>query len=82
MKMKYKLRAYGITRDILGDRYYELELKNRASVADLRRVLYQAHPRLQDLKSLMIAVNDEYAEEDAELKINDDIALIPPVSGG
>lgn len=80
--MKYRIRAYGITKEILGAREYEIEMDANARVADLRHQLYTGYPQLRNLRSLMIAVNDEYANEDAELGINDDIALIPPVSGG
>lgn len=34
------------------------------------------------LQSVMVAVNEEYAEEHLELKAGDTVALIPPVSGG
>ena len=34
------------------------------------------------LQSIMVAVNEEYAEDQLELKAGDVVALIPPVSGG
>ncbi|HHW39097.1 MAG TPA: MoaD/ThiS family protein [Bacillales bacterium] len=34
------------------------------------------------LQSVMVAVNEEYAEDQLELKAGDVVALIPPVSGG
>jgi molybdopterin synthase sulfur carrier subunit len=40
------------------------------------------YPRLTSIKSLLVAVNSEYAEADLSLKESDEIALIPPVSGG
>jgi molybdopterin synthase sulfur carrier subunit len=40
------------------------------------------YPNLKGLKSLLIAVNNEYAEDSVELLESDEIALIPPVSGG
>lgn len=79
--MKYKVKAFGITRDFLGAREKDVEV-NGQTVADLRRELLTLYPNLQGLKSLLIAVNNEYAEDDAELQASDEIALIPPVSGG
>ncbi|WP_102347372.1 molybdopterin converting factor subunit 1 [Bacillus sp. Marseille-P3661] len=35
-----------------------------------------------NLQSVMVAVNEEYAEDDVQLTSGDTIALIPPVSGG
>jgi len=37
---------------------------------------------LQELSSLAVALNKKYATEEMELSQNDEIAIIPPVSGG
>lgn len=37
---------------------------------------------LDDIDHAMIAINEEYAEEDTVLKTGDIVAFIPPVSGG
>ena len=37
---------------------------------------------MSELKSVRLAVNSEYATEDLLLQENDEVALIPPVSGG
>ena len=39
-------------------------------------------PKFKELSSLLVAVNDEYAEPGKVLYGNEEIALIPPVSGG
>jgi molybdopterin converting factor small subunit len=39
-------------------------------------------PKLDKLNSLFIAVNQEYAADDKAILVSDEIALIPPVSGG
>ena len=80
--MQIKIAAFGITRDIVGARELDLQLKENATVNDLRTALGEAYPRLSDLASLAIAVNQEYAQNDIQLSENDEIVLIPPVSGG
>lgn len=80
--MQIKITAFGITRDIVGTHTLELELNKGASVSDLRTALGKAYPRLADLTSLAIAVNQEYAQNDIQLSENDEVVLIPPVSGG
>lgn len=79
--MKYKIRTFGIARDILGAKEVNLEVKGN-QVADLRKHLSIHYPALNDLNSLLIAVNLSYAGDDAELHESDEIVLIPPVSGG
>jgi molybdopterin converting factor small subunit len=61
----------------------EVELGPQATVADLRGELARQVPSLAPLmRHLMIAVNTEYAEDCQLLQASDEIACIPPVSGG
>ncbi len=80
--MKLKILCFGITRDIIGKFDYEIELAEGSSVADLKNTLKQQFPNFSKLNSLRIALNTEYAEDDKILNANDEIVLIPPVSGG
>ena len=80
--MKCKVLAFGISRDIVGSKVLEMELPDGNTVSDLKRELFKKYPAFVDLKSLYVALNNEYAKEDAILKTGDEIALIPPVSGG
>ncbi|MES2519640.1 MAG: MoaD/ThiS family protein [Bacteroidota bacterium] len=80
--MKYKINLFGITRDIVGKHITELEINQVADVQTVLEQLKTDFPKLKDIKSLLIAVNSEYAEANLILSENDEIALIPPVSGG
>jgi molybdopterin synthase sulfur carrier subunit len=79
--MILKIKTFGISRDILGGRVVELDM-NGTSVGDLRKLLSLRYPQLDKLNSLFIAVNQEYAPDEKILTDADEIALIPPVSGG
>jgi len=78
---KYKIKAFGVTKDLLGGRDTMIEIRG-TTVGELRQELSERFPELLDLKSLFIAVNNDYADDDLVLKPTDEIALIPPVSGG
>ena len=78
---KYKVRAFGITKDIVGGKETTVEVQGQ-TVADLRAALMTNYPDLIALRSLMIAVNNAYADDATILSEIDEIALIPPVSGG
>lgn len=80
-QMKVKLVAYGITKDILEGKNLDFELDGQ-SIGDLKNQLCSRYPKLEDLKSIRFAVNDTYAEEEQLVQENDEIILIPPVSGG
>lgn len=78
---KYKVKAFGITKDLLGGREAIIETKGD-TVGHLRLSLAEKYPELSDLRSLYIAVNNDYAGDEVILTDSDEIALIPPVSGG
>ena len=80
--MKYKINLFGITRDIVGSNSTEVELSQSADVQAVLSKLKTNYPKLKDIKSLLVAVNSEYAESNLFLLESDEIALIPPVSGG
>lgn len=73
----------GPTRDFANVEDASLELSDGATVADLRGVLAERFDRLAPaLESIRIAVNEAFAEEHTVLETGDEVALIPPVSGG
>lgn len=80
--MKVNVMAFGIAKEIVGGSSVEVELAGEATVNALRTVLEEQYPRLKQLASFMVAVNDEYAAAGDTLQQRDEIAIIPPVSGG
>jgi molybdopterin synthase sulfur carrier subunit len=80
--MKVKVLAFGIAKEILGGQALSVEMPEGALVADLRLALDKMFPKIKDLSSVMIAVNNEYAQPTDALSAADEIAIIPPVSGG
>lgn len=75
---------FGIAKDIVGSSQitFSDEFKKLNSVAALKAQLMLSYPELSKLTSLAVAVNSEYAEDDVSLTVGDEIAIIPPVSGG
>lgn len=80
--MKVKILAFGIAREIIGDSNVSITSPDHLTVGDLRSMLEKDYSGLLKLSSYMIAVNDEYALPDVRLQEGDEIAIIPPVSGG
>lgn len=80
--MQVSVLFFGITKDLIGKRHISIELPGSISVAEFKKMLQEKHPELLDLSSLAIALNSSYAFEGDLIHANDEIALIPPVSGG
>jgi molybdopterin synthase sulfur carrier subunit len=79
--VKYKVKSFGIAKDIIGDRSTTIET-DAVTVGELRSWLVNKYPELLGLRSLFIAVNQNYADENSVINETDEIVLIPPVSGG
>jgi molybdopterin synthase catalytic subunit/molybdopterin converting factor small subunit len=81
--MRVRVLFFGMLKDLAGKSGDLLGLPEPASVADVL-AHYQAHmPRFKDsLPSLAVAVNQQYAGPKTKLKLDDEVALLPPVSGG
>ena len=81
--MQVKVLYLGMLREIAGRSNEVVELPGGAHLRDLHALLEQRFPKLEGFRnSLAIALNLEYSDLAAELHDNDEVALIPPVSGG
>jgi MoaE-MoaD fusion protein len=82
-KIKITVLLFGQAREMVGESTIEIEVEEPATVRSAFAVLKMRHPRLADMeRSLLFAVNEEYASRDERLSENDRLAVLPPVSGG
>lgn len=81
--MKIDLLLFAKLREISGEEKVSLQIPDGATVKDILPLLFQENSlRQQILESVLFAVNQSYAAPDTVLREGDELALIPPVSGG
>ncbi|MEQ6124952.1 MoaD/ThiS family protein [Pseudotenacibaculum sp. MALMAid0570] len=80
--MKLKVLLFGISTDLVGANSLDIEFSENKSVLELKKTLQDKFPQMSELNSYAIAVNESYANDHTQLKENDVVAIIPPVSGG
>ena len=81
--LKVRVKLFASYKEKAGTSDIEMSLSDGATVSDAASELLRLHPTLVgDSSRLMIAVNEEYQEHDYPLADNDEVAFIPPVSGG
>jgi molybdopterin converting factor subunit 1 len=81
--MQVTVRLFAILRDRSGASELTLSLSDGATVASAESALLERHPILRDfLARSAFAVNREYVSRFTELHDGDELAIIPPVSGG
>ncbi|MVN92303.1 molybdopterin converting factor subunit 1 [Mucilaginibacter aquatilis] len=74
---------FGITRDITGQSRLTVPADaGVTTVAGLKQWLGMHYPAFKQLQSLAIAVDNDYASDEDTIGPEQEIALIPPVSGG
>ncbi len=77
-----KILTFGIATEIMGTSVSEIKTEPTLKVSTLKNILEIKYPELKNLGSYMIAINNRYSQEDTLISENDEIAIIPPVSGG
>ena len=80
--MFIEVLAFGIVKDIFSGSSVNVEVSNTLNVEGLKLVLEEKFPELKRLTSYMVAVNNEYSSLNDSVQTNDEVAIIPPVSGG
>lgn len=81
--MTTRVLFFAAARDLAGADSAAVELPAGTTVADLRRELTRRFPALASLLAKSaVAVNHDFAEETRILARDDEVAVIPPVSGG
>ncbi len=81
--MKVKILFFGAARDAVGHGEVEFELTGQPSASGAFAQVLEKFPDLRRFgRSLLFAVNQEYAPADREVKDGDELAVFPPVSGG
>ena len=81
--MQVRVLYLGMLRDLAGREREVVQLGDGARLSDLYTQIQQRIPKLQDLRhAIAFSVNYQYSKGEVTLHDNDEVALIPPVSGG
>jgi len=80
--MEIKIVAFGIAKDIIQGSTGSLVIENNSNISDLKKRLIEQYPEFSDLRSIRFAVNEEYQDDQFLLNPEDEVVIIPPVSGG
>jgi molybdopterin converting factor subunit 1 len=81
--MNVAVKLFAAARDLAGAPQAVIDASPGVTVGDVRRCLAAQHPQLAPLAARsLLAVNAEYVSDATTLSAGDEVALIPPVSGG
>ena len=78
-----KLKCFGIAREIIAKDELLLEAEQAPkNVSELKEWIRSNYSKMNEIKGFMIAVDQEYANDETLISSDSEIAIIPPVSGG
>jgi molybdopterin synthase catalytic subunit/molybdopterin converting factor small subunit len=81
--VRVRVLFFGLVRDVIGRPQEDLELPGARSLGDVFEHYAAAHPGLRDLsRSILLSRNAEFARRSEMVQDGDEIAFLPPVSGG
>ena len=81
--MKVHVRFFAALREVLGAEELDLDLPDGTTVSALWDQLQTKNASLAPYdRSVQFAINHDFVDRDTELSANDEVAFLPPVSGG
>ena len=81
--MRLTVRLFAAYRELVGANLVEVVLSDRATARDVPLALAESFPQLREaLASGRLVVNQEFASPDLLIRPGDEVAMLPPVSGG
>jgi molybdopterin synthase sulfur carrier subunit len=80
--MVINIKLFGIAAEQAGERTIQLDVTEQCDLYELQNKLKESFPKLESVVNFSIAINRSYTKENCVINQHDEIALIPPVSGG
>lgn len=78
-----KILLFAGLADAVGRPSVEVDVTSPVKVKELKRLVAETHPAAKNgLETCFAAINQDYADDEAVVEANDEVAFIPPVSGG
>ena len=77
-----EILCFGIAKEIVGAANCAISAVTMSNVAELKQYLRQTYPEFNNYKDFQVAVNQSFSDDSTAISPTDEIAIIPPVSGG
>jgi len=83
VKQSLSVKLFASLRQAMNSDEMTIDIDTEITVLKMKEILFETFPNLKKINlPFMVAINHKYAVDSDIVRINDEIALIPPVSGG
>ncbi len=83
MKQSLSIKLFASLRQAMDSDEIKIDIENKITVSQMKKIVFETFPNLKKLNvPFFVAVNHKYATDSVVIDAMDEVALIPPVSGG
>jgi len=83
VKQSLSIKLFASLRQAMDSDEIKINIENEITVLQMKKIIFETYPNLKKLNiPFFVAINHKYATDSVVIETNDEIALIPPVSGG
>jgi molybdopterin converting factor subunit 1 len=80
--VKIKIRYFGLFKEFTGKQEEIIDAKERITVKEIREQIQERYYKIAANNEVLVAVNGNFGSLDQVIKETDEVAFLPPVSGG
>jgi len=83
VKQSLSIKLFASLRQAMRSDEIKIDIDNEITVSHMKKIVFETFPNLKKLNvPFLVAVNHKFAKDSVVISIRDEVALIPPVSGG
>ncbi len=83
LKQSLSIKLFASLRQAMNSDKIVIDIDNEITVSQMKKIIFETFPNLKKLNvPFLVAVNRKFAKDSSVIKSKDEVALIPPVSGG
>jgi len=76
-----KVKLFASSRELVGENEVQINFADKTTVGNLRKKIVEMYPALSKI-TFVIAVNHKVTDDSTVINHSDEVAILPPVSGG
>ncbi len=83
VKQSLSIKLFASLKQAMDSDEIKINIENEITVSQMKKIVFETYPNLKKSSiPFFVAINHKYATDSVVIGINDEVALIPPVSGG
>jgi len=83
MKQSLSIKLFASLKQAMNSNEIKIDIDNEITISEMKKIVFETYPNLKKLNiPFFVAVNYKLVKDSSIIKPKDEVALIPPISGG